>query len=325
MYLDLSKPLSYNASLNFIILKRGYGKSYGFKMRMINNFLKGKGRFIWARRTWQELKDCTSKFTADIEHLYPNKKLTVNGTRFFIDNELAGYFVCLSKVLGKKSVSFNDVAELVYDEVIPEGGYQGYMPNEPQILASFLVSVFRDRQVRAFLLGNLGSTVTPYNIYYNIPPFNGNVYLPERKILIYTSDRNDEVEQNYQDSDISKILKGTAYYDYAFLNKSLNDDNEYITKLPKGCEQIFIINVSGKDLFFFADWKQGRIIIDTKGNTAFARKLCFDPLNLKESYFLYTRTCVEAKFLREHIRNGRLFYTSFEAKLIAQPMVLTLK
>lgn len=325
MYLNLSKIHGYNASLHFIILKRGYGKTYGFKTKFINDFLNGKGRFIWCRRNKPELNDGISKWLDDIKDKYPTHSIYIKAKKLYIDDRLAGYFVPLSTTIGKKSVPYNDVCQMCYDELIPEGGYSNYIPNEPQVFASFLMSVFRERKMKCYVLGNLETSITPYNLYFNIPPFEGNKYLEDRKILIYTSDRNNIIENQYVESDIAKVLATTDYFDYAFKNKALSDNDEFIIKFPQNCEQLMTIDISGNQVYVYADWKHGKVIIHDVGSISHTRRLSLNVENIKESYFLFTKTCVEAKFLREHIRNGRIFYTSLKVKAICIPLIKYLK
>lgn len=321
-YLSTSKILSYNAALNFIVLKRGIGKSFGFKMKCIDNYLNGKGKFIWLRRTKEEIKITRDKFLTDIAEKYPDHVLQVKGYTVYCDGAPCGDLIALSRTIGHKSAARNDVYTLVYDEFIPQSGYCKYIPDEPTVFASFLTSVFRDRPIHAYCLGNMESTVTPYNLYYNIPPFKGNKYIPDRKILIFTEYNNDVLEDNYNDTDLQKILKGTQYYDYAFLNESLLDDNHYIAKLPKNAKQIFIINIEGKDIGVYVDWETSRIFLSRKCDLTDARKLCFRANNLREGYFLFTKNMPQGKSLSEILRIGQLFYTDLETKQIAEPFIL---
>lgn len=321
MYLNRNNILSYNAAINFIVLKRGYGKSYGFKTYVIERYLKNKGRFIWLKRNRSELRDCVDKFLVDIIDVFPNIKLSVSGHKLFVNGEVAGYFVCLSTVIGKKSAPYNDVDSLIYDEFIPELGYSRYIPNEPVVFASFLTSVFRDRKIHAYLLGNMIEKITPYNMYFNLPPFESNIYIKERGVLIYCNDNNDKIESNYIDSDIERFLKGTTYYDYALKNKSLTDSDDFIAKRENNMEQIFIVNINGIDVGFFADYSKSRIIADTKCDTSTRRKFCFKTDNLKESYFLFTRTMYYGKLLKEMFLNGRLFYSNQKTKIICKDLI----
>ena len=321
MYLDLSKIFSYNAALAFIVLKRGYGKSYGFKCKIIDAFLKTGERFIWCRRNKPELKDAISKFTTDICDKYKDHTFKISKNNFYIDDKLAGYFIPLSTTIGKKSVPYNDVTRLIYDEFIPEGGYSNFIPDEPKIFASFIMSVFRSRKMKVYLLGNKDTSITPYNIYFNIPPFDGNVYLSDRNILIYSSDRNNIIEPEYEESDIVKVLKGTSYLDYSLRNSAYSETNDYICKRTKNCRQLFIINIDGIDLGVYIDNERSRIIFDDKCDISTKRKFCFNVDNLKESYFLFSKSMYYGKMIKDMLHNGRLYFTSNKVKSVANNFI----
>ena len=49
MFYSYDRIRSYNAKWNFIISNRGGGKTYGFKMMAIKNFLKNDKQFIYVR------------------------------------------------------------------------------------------------------------------------------------------------------------------------------------------------------------------------------------------------------------------------------------
>ena len=59
MFYSYDRIRSYNAIWNFIISNRGGGKTYGFKMMGIKNFLKNGKQFIYVRRYKTELTDKT--------------------------------------------------------------------------------------------------------------------------------------------------------------------------------------------------------------------------------------------------------------------------
>ena len=82
-----------------------------------------------------------------------------------------------------------------------------YISNECLLFSGLLSTVFRDRRMEVFLLGNKTKTVNPYNIYFNIGDFNQTKYYKDRKILIYAKDRDDIIEKNYANSDLEVVFK----------------------------------------------------------------------------------------------------------------------
>lgn len=324
MYLDRGNILSYNASLNFIVLKRGFGKSWTFKDMAISDFLKDGSQTMWVRRYKTELfgEDGTAnKFFDDIRDKYPNVKLEVKGHTGYINGKKAILFVPLSTAQSKKSVPYPRVKNLIFDEFIIENNTLHYLADECSAFAGLLSSVFRDRPIRAFLLGNKVKQVTPYNIYFNLPDFNTNKYIPDRKILIYSLDGDGQVEKNYAKSDLEKILKGTAYYDYSMKNTALSDNSAFIEKRPKSLQTAFIIKVNSVDVGIFFSSEDSKVYCDIHCDKSINRKYCYDRNDLSKSYFLFSKTMPLAKMLRDMYKNGRLFFNDTRTKTIMQEVL----
>ena len=106
MYLDRNKILSYNASLNFIVLKRGYGKSWTFKDLIISDFIKSGAKTVWVRRYKPELRKAITKFLPDIIDRYSQHKIEIKGKAVHIDGKEAINFYTLSEAQDLKSMSF---------------------------------------------------------------------------------------------------------------------------------------------------------------------------------------------------------------------------
>lgn len=324
MYLDRSKILSYNASLNFIVLKRGYGKSYTFKDYAIQQFLKDGSQTMWVRRYKTDLygdNGTITKFFDDIACKYPNHKFECKGSTGYIDGKKAIIFLPLSTAQSKKSVPYPNVVMVVFDEFIIDNSTIRYLPNECGAFAGLLSTVFRDRPLKAFLLGNKVKQVTPYNIYFNLPDFNKNQYIKERKTLVYTIDGDNIIEKNYAKSDIEKILQGTPYYDYALKNNTLNDNTQFIEKRPKNLQTSFIINVDGTDVGVFFSSENSKIYFDLRCDTTINKKYCFDKTNLAKSYFLFSKNMPLAKLLKDMYINGRIYFNDIRTKTIIQSVL----
>ena len=61
IYLDYTKPLSYNSFLTFIVTERGLGKSYGAKKFVAKRFINKGKQFVYIRRYKTELKESMMK------------------------------------------------------------------------------------------------------------------------------------------------------------------------------------------------------------------------------------------------------------------------
>lgn len=322
MYLDRSKVLSYNAYLNFIVLKRGYGKGWTFKDLIISEFIKSGKKSIWVRRYKPELKKAKSKFLGDIVDNFPEHKLSVRGNALYVDNKLAVEFMTLTDAQDAKSSSFDGYIYLIFDEFIIEGKAKHYIGEECTIFSSLMSTFFRDKSDRKiFLLGNKVKTVNPYSIFFNLPDFDCVKYLPNRAILVYAKDNDGQIEDNYIDTPLEKILRGTPYYDYALCNNSLNDSNAFIMKRPSTLKTAYVININGTPVGLFFDTQSSKIFFDVKCDTTVATKYTFNRDNMAEGYMLLSKRFAISKMISEAYTMGRIYFADLRTKTITQELL----
>lgn len=321
MYLDRNKVLSYNASLNFIVLKRGYGKSWTFKDLIISDFIKSGAKTVWVRRYKPELRKAITKFLPDIIDRYSQHKIEIKGKAVHIDGKEAINFYTLSEAQDLKSMSFEGYKYLIFDEFIIEGGAKRYLPEECDVFCSLLSTVFRDRPIKAFLLGNKVKAVTPYNIYFNLPNFEDVKYIKDRNTLVYAKDKDGVIEENYAKSDLDKVLKGTKYYDYSMLNNTLNDNSSFIEKRPKDLTTNLVLNINGIDVGLFFDTNKSKLYFDIKCDKTIRAKYTLNKDNMAESYMLLSKQFPMAKLIKNMYVNGRVFFNDIRTKTIVQDLL----
>lgn len=321
MYLDRNKILSYNASLNFIVLKRGYGKSWTFKDLIISDFIKSGAKTVWVRRYKPELRKAITKFLPDIIDRYSQHKIEIKGKAVHIDGKEAINFYTLSEAQDLKSMSFEGYKYLIFDEFIIEGGAKRYLPEECDVFCSLLSTVFRDRPIKAFLLGNKVKAVTPYNIYFNLPNFEDVKYIKDRNTLVYAKDKDGVIEENYAKSDLDKVLKGTKYYDYSMLNNTLNDNSSFIEKRPKDLTTNLVLNINGIDVGLFFDTNKSKLYFDIKCDKTIRAKYTLNKDNMAESYMLLSKQFPMAKLIKNMYVNGRVFFNDIRTKTIVQDLL----
>lgn len=321
MYLDRNKILSYNASLNFIVLKRGYGKSWTFKDLIISDFIKNGAKTVWVRRYKPELRKAITKFLPDIIDRYSQHKIEIKGKAVYIDGKEAINFYTLSEAQDLKSMSFEGYKYLIFDEFIIEGGAKRYLPEECDVFCSLLSTVFRDRPIKAFLLGNKVKAVTPYNIYFNLPNFEDVKYIKDRNTLVYAKDKDGVIEENYAKSDLDKVLKGTKYYDYSMLNNTLNDNSSFIEKRPKDLTTNLVLNINGIDVGLFFDTNKSKLYFDIKCDKTIRAKYTLNKDNMAESYMLLSKQFPMAKLIKNMYVNGRVFFNDIRTKTIVQDLL----
>lgn len=322
MHLDRNKILSYNAHLNFIVLKRGYGKTWTFKDLAIKTFIEEGLQTVWVRRYKPELKHAKSSFLKDLKDKYPEHTFMLQGKVLYIDKKPAVEFMTLGEAQDVKSSSYEGYKYLIFDEFIIEGKAKHYIGEECTVFSSLLSTFLRDSANRkVIMLGNKVKTVNPYSIYFNLPDFDTVKYLNDRSILVYAKDNDGQVEENYKEAPLEKILQGTPYYDYALSNKSLNDSNAFVCKRPKDLETAYIINISGVDVGLFFDSKSSRLFFDTHCDKTISSKYVLKKSNLAESYFLLNKKFGISKLLADAYSMGRIYFNDLRTKTIVQELL----
>ncbi len=188
-FYDLERILVRNRQWNMIFGVRGNGKTYALKKHCIIEFLKYQKEFVWVRRTATTMDLCSPNWLTDLKNdkeindlipegyylnttkkyleLRPNK--TDNDDIEFQNNEalIMGYFIPLSTSEKIKSISYENVHTLVFDEVLTFGTY---LPNEINIFLGLMSSIERNRYdtVKIFLLSNNTSVDNPYFRYIGL-------------------------------------------------------------------------------------------------------------------------------------------------------------
>ena len=155
-FYDYNKILSYNVPINILVGERGVGKTYGIKDYVIRRYIKKKEKFLYIRRYENELKSVFQKdFFGDIREKYKDYILYSKNKKFYLNGEEFGIAKRLTEAQDLKSVSFEDIKTIIFDEYAIEKNKRYYLPNEGMIIAGMLDSIIRNRNdVKVFFLMN---------------------------------------------------------------------------------------------------------------------------------------------------------------------------
>lgn len=323
LYHDRNLVLSRNPRLAFICLARGCGKSFGYKSLCVEDFINKGRQFMYIRRYKNELKEAKSEFMKDIKHIIKDNEIKISGDNMYINGKVAGYFKALSTAGYMKSSAYNDVYNIMYDEIFPEGKYIRFLPDECSTFSGFLSTVVRRRDFRCFLICNKISTISPYQVYFNIPPFDKNYFDPKRRILIWAEEDIDvKHTSDGSETPLLQVLKGTDYESYAFDNSVLdNSENIRIKNYNKSKSKcIFILNIKGEYVGVFFD-EEGDVILDCNCDKTFPVKYNFDVNNLKECEKMFTKNRGVSKIISNALDNGFMFFANPKTKILAKDIL----
>ena len=263
LYYDGNRTLTYNALFNFVIGNRGCGKSYWCKKRAIKNFIKNGKKFIYLRRYETELSETAENYFNDILYNkeFDNIDIKFNANEYYINDELAGYAMCLTHAKNYKSISFPDVDFIIFEEfLLIETGYNRYLKNEVETFLNFYMSIDRYRGTTVFFLANSDSFINPYTVYFDLKkPKNTNIYKKGECLLEVVE--NEDYKNEVKKTRFGKLIENTAFADYAIENKFEDYNDKFISQKSAKTFYLFTIIYKNVSYGIWRDYINYRYII----------------------------------------------------------------
>ena len=271
LYYDLSKILSYNAFLNFLIGERGVGKTYSSSKFVTKQFINKGEEFCYIRRYKTELSSSVKKFFEPLiqNEEFPNHSFEVKGSKFYIDDKIAGYSMTLTTAQNLKSTNFSNVKTIIFDEFIIEDGQHHYLQNEVVNFLGLVETIARMRNIRILMLGNAVSSVNPYFLFFDLQlPYNSDIRTYREGLILVQYMKNEEYRKAKKESKFGKLVAGTEYEEYAIDNKFQNDDKTFIEKKSGSSKYAFSFIYNEFTFGVWFDYNIGKIFVsnDYKDN-----------------------------------------------------------
>lgn len=303
-YYHYDQLLSYNRLISIILSNRGDGKTFGAKDLVIKRYLQNKQQFVYVRRYDNEFKQI-SNFFSDIQYKYPDHTFKVRSGKFYIDNEVAGYYLPLSIAYKYKSSTFDRVYYIIYDEFIIDHGLRSYIKDEVGSFLDLIETIGRTREVRVIMLSNSISQVNPYFAYWNIHMRLGQKFWKSKQIVVQSYVNKSFTEKKKQTA-FGQLINNTRYGRYSIDNEWLQDNDHFIEKMSGACKPLLRIVYLGKSYSVFQHYETHLIYFTSKQKVpdtihtytlttddhnidyTFVKSYTADTL-LKQLYELYTR------------------------------------
>lgn len=264
MYYDLTKILSYNAFLNFLIGERGVGKTYSTSKFVTKQFIKKGEQFAYIRRYKTELKKAVPKFFDSLikNSEFPDHNLYNKGETFYIDDKVAGYSMTLSTAQDLKSSNFSNVKYIIFDEFIIEEGQKHYLANEVENFLGLIESVARMRDVKIFMIGNAVTIANPYFLFFDINlPYNTDIKTYKNGLILIQYMKNENYRQAKRESKFGKLIEGTEYEKYAIDNAFRMDNKDFIEKKSGSSKYSFGFIYKDNKYGVWFDFNGGKIFV----------------------------------------------------------------
>lgn len=315
MWYNINQTLSHNCLLNFVVGPRGVGKTYAAKRKVIQNFLKDGSQFVYLRRYDTELKaKQLQNFFTDIQREFPDDTFEVRQQMFFINDEIAGWAIPLTKASQYKSVPFPGVTWIIYDEFIIDTGYIRYLPNEVQDFEEMYSTIARLRDVKVFFLSNAITFTNPYFLYFNVEVPKGKKKVFKRGDVLVEFVESPQYTEAFAQTRFGKIIADTEYGRYAMKNEFLRDNEKFVEKMPEGmdCRAILLADGISLGLFIGAPgW-----FVSEKYDPTCSRRIALkaDQHNEETTLRIAAQNQILVEDLQQRFYRGELFFTSVKAK-----------
>lgn len=325
MWYDIGQTLTYNCLFNFVIGNRGCGKTYSAKKRAIKLFLEKGHQFVYLRRYKEELDETASNYFNDIilNNEFPNVEIQLIGNTYFINGEVAGYAMALTKAKDYKSISFPLVYFIIFDEfLIEDNGYARYLKNEVKQFLSFYMSIDRYRGCIVFFLANSVSMVNPYTMYFDLHlPYGSNITRKGDLLLQLVQD--EEFINERKQTRFGKLIEGTDFAEYAIENKFTMDTKTFIMKKSEKAQYYFTYIYQGKSYGVWIDYKEGKMFVseDIDPSCVITYSLTVDDHNTNTLLLSQISKSVFFKKFIEQYKMGNVYFENQRVKNITYEVI----
>lgn len=253
-HFDWRPVLSYGTQIVGAVGARRYGKTYGCKKIITDDFLYNGGKFIWLRDNDESIAELAAangyKFFSDYSKEYKHLEGSVKGNEIFINGKKAGEFGNFMTFYRSKGTSFDDsFKNLVLDEFIPERG-QASRQFRARSMINMLYTIASTRQdVRIWLTANalnrsdsilkaIGIEPREFGIYIKTAPKGS----PQQRIAIHYCDNHPDFEKAQKTSVVGGLIAGSEFEDNLFNNQFADDKNLFYDVLPARSKLVCILH-----------------------------------------------------------------------------------
>lgn len=296
IYGDFYSPerlLSYNRPWMFSVGARSIGKTTGWGIHIINNFIKTGHEFIYMRRDKDELMlTCQNYFDNAIEIINASggniAEFKYDSKCYYIKLEgedefkLCGYAVDLNKEYKRKSTNFGNVEFIIYDEFLAPNstGYLGSKQNflyEYDRVYSLFCSVDRSvgkayrNEAKIIFMGNNSSYFNPLFIGLGIDKYvraDSKIIAPKGELWVLEQTTTVKATEDFKNSNAYK-LGNKAQRAYTFENDNMEDDGLFVEKTNKPKRILFNMTFDGLEMGVYYVMEDNMIYIDKPGQTRF--------------------------------------------------------
>ena len=251
------KPLSYGRHRIYSVGTRSIGKSTGWAIKLLLEYIRKERMWVYTRRTQDEtFLTCRKWFDNAVMILndsgYHISEFEYDGGKYIMDGKECGYVIPLSDEQKYKSSNFSMVWYLIFDEFISRnnrylGGKGSFY--EVDCMESLFQTIdrgpykpYRD-ELTSVYLGNASSFYNPHFISDGIDSYlrtDTKILAPKGKQWMVELTRETEATKKIENSNAYK-LSSERTRQYAFRNVTFDTGNKFIEKIKDAKEPLFNI------------------------------------------------------------------------------------
>ena len=271
IWFNVDRTLSHNCYINMITGNRGVGKTYNSLKRCIKNFLNKGEQFVYMRRYKSEMEGGKKEaiFNSLIaDRVFPDHELTVKGWKMYCDGKEMGFFIPLSCSQSFKSVSYDLVTTIIFDEFIVDKAHIRYLKDEMNVFFDVLETVFRMREnVRVLMLSNAISIYNPYFVFYGVKNLDMSKEFnkPAPDVLIQYV-KNEAYIEAKKNSRLGRLIHGTEYEKYSVENEWLLDNKHFVAQKTNAAKNMYNITYMSHTFGVWIDYDEGKFYCSRKYN-----------------------------------------------------------
>lgn len=329
--------LSYNRPWIFSVGSRSIGKSTGWGMHLLQDYLKNGHKFIYVRRTDEELmQTCRNYFDSGVEILrrndYPIQDFKYDSRYYYMmlngDWEQCGTVIPLSQEQKFKSANYGDYWWILYDEFISydPNKYLGSKNNityEYDRCLSLYQTVDRgiDRawrnETKFIFTANNSSYFNPLFIGLGITDYirtDSKVIAPKNKPWIVEQIAEVEATKDIKNS-FAYQLANDKNRDYAYNNIAFDETETFIGRIDKPMTCLINVMYNGHKMGIYYIKDIDMIYVSEKPGNVITLALTYgDHDSINYTLAKTFRDSPQMQVLREQYLKGNIMFQTPKCK-----------
>lgn len=273
-YYDMSKILSMQRGVNFIVGGRELGKTYAAKKHILRKLLEHPDRKMIYMVRFKDDKKMLKDLFADVikEPQFKDVTYKVNtgsASNIIINGVDRGRIVAVTEVQRFKRTTGTNYFYLLFDEFLVQKGGR-YAPNEVENVLNIMQTVLRDKgdvahEAKTFFLANSTSLFNPYFESLGLKPNPTKVYNLYPDAVIEICNPDDYAVREYSESDVHNFFKRhKAYSAMSFTNDFEDNQTTLIRKRSKHDIPLYTFKIDGEFMGIWYDPKFDEILFSSK-------------------------------------------------------------